>query len=202
MRTAYRKIFPTAYEFWYLALATVALVLVGNGKVILEHYNLIASSNILRNEFSDSVGSGLHLLDNFQATPGLVTFVTWGLVGLIVLGIVQSFVRASGLIAFERDLSSNQYIHPQNFSRHRYWERIIIDSIVSFLLLFLLVIGAGLYVVFLVPFSFGLVQTNVLHASLMHFVGMSLGMVAIFVGTTLLYMLLKLVVWHRHISRQ
>jgi len=197
-----RLIIPTTFELWCVACCAAALLLAGNAKLLLEHYNLISSSTVVGQELSDRFTSGLGVLDSFSLTPGLVTFTVWGAIGLIVFSLAQAVLRASNALHYERDLGSNRYVHPESFSRERYWQRVAQDSLASFGLLCLLAVAGGFYLLCIVPVSFFYLQGFLLHLSLSRLMNALLGIFTAFAGTLGLYIILKLVLWHHRRSRQ
>jgi hypothetical protein len=154
----------------------------------------------VHDQLAHRVASGLDVLDNFTFTPAIVTFVTWGLIGLVLFSLVQSLMRASGTLQFERDLSSNRYIHPQNFKRSTFWRHIIIDTTISFALLAVLAASAIMYLLFIVPVGFAYVQRVLVQFSLSNMLVCLVGAFTIFSGTLLLYLLLKITVVHYRFS--
>jgi hypothetical protein len=202
MRTKERQLFLSTFELWCIALVSLALLIAGSAQVFLERYGLIGSSAEIHRQLTSQVSSGLSVLDSFTVTPAVVTFITWGLIGLVLFSVIQAAARASGIVRFERDLSSNRYVHPQNFDRATYWRRIVTDTLLSFVLLALLVAAAVMYVVFAVPVSFVYVQRFLLHVSLPHTLDLLAGLFTIFVGTTALYWLIKLAAWHHHLANR
>lgn len=202
MHTKERQLLLSAFELWCVALVSLGLLIVGNARIFLERYGLIGSSAEIHRQLTSQVSSGLSVLDSFTVTPALVTFITWGMIGLVLFSIIQAAVRASGIVRLERDLSSNRYVHPQNFDRGVYWKRIATDAVLSFVLLALLVAAAVMYVVFAVPVGFAYVQRFLLHISLPHTFDLLAGLFTIFVGTALLYWLIKLAVWHHHLANR
>jgi hypothetical protein len=177
-------------------------LILGDAKTFLQHYDLISSSVVVRDQLSNTLGNSLGVLDSLSFTPGLVTFITWSLIGLVTFSTVQALVRASGVIEYERELGSNRYVHPQNFSQKSYWRHIVADALASFGLSVSLVVVATLYVVFVVPTGLTYTQQFIVHASLAHLLNLLLGMLTILIGTGLLYLLLKVVVWHHRYTQR
>jgi hypothetical protein len=202
MRTQENPFVPSIYEYWYLFLAAVAVLIAGNARVLLQHYGLIASSNIVGDRVSSTVGSGLRAIDTFSATPGVVTFMTWGIVGLILFSLVQAFVKASGVIDFEREVGSNHFVHPDNFNRRNYWRTILLNTFLSFGLTVLLLIGTMLYVLFVVPVASLYLQRFLIVSSMGRVLDLVLSLFVVSTGTFALYFIVKAVLWqHRHSQR-
>lgn len=197
-----RPLLLTSYEAWCASLVAFAVLVAGQGHLILEKLGLMDSSAIVKGQVTSKVGSGLQTLDSFRLTAGLVTFLVWGLVGLVTLSVIRGIMQATGAIKFESELSSNRYVHPQGFNRDRFWRRVIIDTVLSFALLLLLVVGAIAYVVWAVPFSLNHVRSFILETSVTNAIGLALGAVILVATTIAVYYLLKLVLWHHRVSQR
>jgi hypothetical protein len=202
MRAKENPLLPSVYEYWYLGLASLAVLIAGNAKVLLQHFGLINSSGVVGERVSDTVGSGLRVLDTFNATPGVVTFITWGVIGLILFSLVQTFVRASGYIEFEREVGSNRFVHPANFSRRRYWRTILLHAFLSFGLIILLLIYAALYVLFVVPVASLYLQRVLIVSDPSRLLDLALCIFVTGAGTFVLYFILKAVLWQHRISQR
>jgi len=191
--------FLTTYELWWVALTALALLLIGNARFLLERLGLINASSVVHQQVAQTVGTGLGRLDTFTITPTVVTFLVWGGAGLILFSIIQGLLRASGTVQFERDLSSDRYIHPAGFSRASYWRRVIENTVISFVLLALLVTGAVGYVVYITPVSIDYLQVFLLNISLHTLPDLLASILVACTGTLVLYCLLKLAIWHHRL---
>jgi hypothetical protein len=202
MRTKENPFIPSVYEYWYLALAALVVLIAGNAKALLEHFGLIDSSTIVGDQVSGTIGSGLRVLDTFNATPGLVTFITWGIIGLVLFSVIQAFVKASSIIDFEREVGSNHFVHPANFSRRRYWRTVMLNSFLSFGLIMMLLISIVLYVLFVVPVASLYLQRFLIVSSLGRWLDLVFSFFVVGTGTFAVYFILKAVLWqHRHSQR-
>lgn len=200
MQKIFKRALPSGIELGYVALAAFALLLVGNAKFILQRYGLIGPSALVQRQLAHGVGSGLQYLDSFNITAGAVNFIIWSLVGLVGFSVVQALLKATGIIRFERDLSSNRYVHPQNFDRKVYWRHIVTDAAISFILLALLAAVTALYVVIIVPTALNYTQQFIISSDMSHLGSLAIGAVTAFAGTFVVYALWKLVVWHHRAS--
>jgi hypothetical protein len=196
MRSPFSRLVPNSAEVGGIAFASLLIVLIGNAKDLLNYYGLISSSDVIQSQLSSSFGSGLSKLDSFSVTPTVVTFGIWGLVGLTTLSIVQAILRVTGEIAYEKQVSSNDYIHPGNFSRQSYWAQITFHTLIS-LALWVLLAGVALAYLFgVIPLGFTYARHFLLHATLPGIGYLLLGLTLVFVGTLALYTCLKLVMRH------
>jgi hypothetical protein len=200
MRSNENPFFPTIYELGYVGIATLAVLIAGNAKALLEHFGLISSSDVVGDRVSTTVGSGLKVIDAFSATPGLVTFITWGIIGLILFSLVQAFIRASGEIEFEREVGSSRFIHPANFRRDRYWRTILFNAFLSFGLIVFLLISIVLYILFVVPIASLYLQRFLILSTASRLLALLVSLFIISVGTFALYCILKAVLWQYRAS--
>jgi len=202
MQKRNRSLVLSNLEVWSVSLVALALLLAGESHLLLQKLGLMSSSAIVSGQVSSKVGSGLQVLDSFRITAGLVTFMVWGVVGLITLSIIRGIMQATGTIKFESELSSNRYVHPQGFDRDRFWKRVVVDTTLSFVLLLLLIAGAVAYVAIALPFSLNHARRFILSLSASTIINLLVGFVIIIFSTLALYYLLKLVMWHHRVSQQ
>jgi len=189
------------YEYWYIGLAAAAVLLAGNAKVLLDHFGLISSSTIIGDHVGSTIGAGLHVIDAFSATPGVVTFITWGIIGLVLFSLVQAFFKASGYIEFQREVGSSRFIHPANFSSSKYWRTVLLNTFLSFGLIVLLLMTIVLYVLFVVPVSSLYLQRFLIVSFPTRLIALVISLFVISAGTFMLYFILKAVLWQHRKSQ-
>jgi hypothetical protein len=187
----------SSFELWCIALGSLAVLIAGNARALLGRYGLLNSSQVVGQQLSGRLTSGLGTLDSFSITPGLVTLIVWGGVGMAIFSLTQAILRASATVSFQRQLGSNRFVHPSNFNRRDYWRQVLTHTVVSFGLLALLVLVAGLYLLFVAPVSFYYSQAFLLDISLAHLPSLALGLFTVFAGTAALYGAAKLVRWQQ-----
>jgi hypothetical protein len=198
-RPSITQLLPNSIELGYVAIIACIVVLLGNGKMILERSGFIASTDLIGQQVSTKAATGLLTLDSFRFTANAVTFVVWGATGLIIYSALHALVRAMRLVAYERDLET-QYVHPQNFTHRAYWQAIVTDTIFGFMLLALLAIIGVLYVIVAVPTSYIYAQRFILHPTLSNIGDPFISIGIAFVATAVLYFALKLVIRHHRIT--
>lgn len=195
------QVLPNSIEYWYVALATSAIILVGNGKLLLERFGFIGSAHIIGQEVSTKVLWGGSLLDRFNFTANAADLVVWGVVGMIIYSAIQSLTQSLRIIKYERDFDSTQYVHPQNFTHRGYWQQILTNTILGFVFLILLAASAYVYISVVVPNSFAYIHRFILAPTHLYtVVDLCIGIIAMFVSTLILYLFLKLVVHHHRIK--
>lgn len=200
MKKAVTYSLPSALETGGIVFLSIMILLVGNAKDLLERYGLLSSSQIVKDRLAHGVDHGLTKLDSFRATNGVVTFVVWGAVGLVTFSFVQALLRASNQIRYEKQLSSNEYVHPANFNRRAYWRQIVRNGLVSFLLLACLVVALLFYIALMIPLSFLHARRFLLQPSAAHISELVIGLVVLAASTYIVYALLKITVIHHRRS--
>ena len=195
-RPVLSRLFPTSIELWYIVLVSCVLLVLGNGKLLLQKLELISSAQLIGGQVSTRVTSGLISLSTFKFTAGAANMIVWGATGLLIYSALQSAVRTLRTLQYDREFDSSSYIHPQNYSRRAYWHQIVLDAVLGFVLLALLVVGAVTYVVLAIPASFAYIQMFIVKPtlSIAYYPGLSLAIT--FAATAVLYLLIKLVIRH------
>lgn len=193
-------LYLSVFELWCLILVTTGFVLAGIAKPLLQRLDLIGTTNIVQAQIGNTLQSSLHSLDNLEGSASFVTFLTWAIVGLIVVSILQAAARASGLIQLERDVSSNRYVHPQGFTRRRFWSTILTDTLISVTLVtvFLLTIFVSIAVV--IPTSLGFLQLFTAGGAKQDALNAAMGLLALLADITIIYSLIKLLIWRYRVD--
>jgi hypothetical protein len=199
-RSPIRMLWPSAIELWYVAFTAFALLMIGNGKLMLEKAGLIGSAHLIGAQVSTKLLWGNNLLDTFHFTANAVSLVFWGATGLIIYSSLQAMMTSLREFQYKRDFDSNRYIHPQWFTHQGYWKQVVSDAVLGFVLLALFAAGAFAYVVVVVPDSFAYFHRFILHPSLSTVLYLPLSFVVAFVAAVVLYILLKLVIRHHRTS--
>jgi len=157
-RTPPSQLRPSSIELWYIAFIACVLILVGNGKLLLERAGLITSADLIGQQVSTTVLWGNNWLDNFRFTAGVINLLIWGATGLVIYSALQALVRAVRVFEYERDFDSQLYVHPQGFTHTSYWRQIIIDAVIGFALLAVFVVVLIGYIAVILPDSFVYMQ--------------------------------------------
>lgn len=92
---------------------------------ILRHFHLTQAQTLLLDKIGREVGKLLSLLDSFSFTNTVVTFLFWGVVGIVIYGLTTALVRLWQAGEEEKELASDEYIHPNGFSRTHFWRQVI-----------------------------------------------------------------------------
>jgi hypothetical protein len=201
MQKSLPKLFPSSTETAGIAFVSLLIVLLGNGKDLLERYGLLNSSQLVQKQLGNQVGSGLGKLDTFKFTDSVVSFAVWGVVGLISFSLLQAVLRTSNQIKYHKAVGSNRYVHPANFTRERFWRHIVIDTALSFGFLLLIVATVVFYFTYTLPKGFTHARRFLLHVSVTRVGDLLLGLVMVFVGTYLVYAAVRLALRHYHTTR-
>jgi len=195
-----RRLLPGAIELGYIAVVVCVLILAGNAKLILERAGLIGSASLIGQQVSTKASWGLNVLDTFRFTANVINLIVWGVMGLVIYSTLQAIVQGLRTIEYTRDVDSKLYVHPQNFTHHAYWRQIVAEAALGFVLLALLATGAILYIIVVVPASFAYLQRFILKPGLTTALDPLKSLVVAFVGTVVLYLVLKLVIRHHRVT--
>jgi uncharacterized BrkB/YihY/UPF0761 family membrane protein len=187
----------SSFELWCVALCSLTLLLGGDAKILLARLGLVSSADVVGRQLSGQVTSGLSALDSLSLTPGLVTLIVWGAVGMVIYSFIQALQRASASVKDTREVSSNRFIHPKNFDRRAYWRQVLVHTGASFGLLLLLALLAGLYLFYAIPVGFYYTQVFIQQMGVSQVPNLLLGLFVVLTGTTALYYVIKLVRWQR-----
>lgn len=193
-------LWPGTIELWYVAFATFALVMVGNGRLMLEKAGLLGSAHLIGAQVSTKVLWGSNLLDTFHFTANAVSLIFWGATGLIIYSVLQAIMQGLRDFEYRRDFDSNRFIHPQWFTHQGYWRQIISDAILGFVLLALLATSSFVYLAVAIPDSFAYFHRFILQPSLINVAYLPISFIIAFAATLVLYILLKLVIHHHRTS--
>lgn len=182
-------------------MLTLFVILLGNTKQLIEYYGLSTSGQIIKQNTSQAVATGLGKLDQFSFTDKVVTFMVWAIIGVLCFSIVQVIARFYRDFEIEEEVSSNRYIHPATFVRAVFWRQVILDFIG--LLFCLVVLGAALYclLAYVLPVTLTYTSTFLTGITVIHFGGFILGFVMLYGWLFVLTVIVKtLVNRHRLIS--
>ena len=102
---------------------------------LIRHFHLTHAQTILLDNIGHHITKGLAVLDALSFTNTVVTFLFWGLVGIIIYGFTTVMVRLWQLSQEDKELASDEYIHPADFSRQAYWRQILEKEAFSTVLL-------------------------------------------------------------------
>ena len=193
---------PSSLETWGVAFFSVVIAVLGNTHDLLQRYGLISSSRIVHDQLGKGVSQGLHTLDSFAVTQNATTFIVWGLVGLVTFSIIQTIWHTSQRVQYEEAVSSNAYIHPQNFTRRAYWRSIVTDLCLTIAFSALVFVVAVVHVLFAFPFATHHVGHFLLQISISNIPDLLTGLAVGFIATYALYAAWKLALWHHRAGQQ
>jgi len=162
-----RRLLPTRFELLALGILDITILLLSNSKVLLDHYGLDSSNQLIHDSTSHVIGNGLRSLDGFSLTSSLVTFLIWAVVGVFCFSIIQTIARAYHDIDEERALRSNRYIHPSTLTSQVFWRQTLLNF--GLLLISLVILAAIIYVFVVIVIPVGLQYSRQVidHASVM-----------------------------------
>ncbi len=132
VRNYWDTVRPSGIDIAYCAVVVLVGLFVIMLPTVFDTYNLLGAREILESGFGDFVGKILASIDKLSFTNSVVTFMFWGVVGMVVYALVSSLLRALQRAESERELASDEYVHPAVFSRATFWREELIESAVTF----------------------------------------------------------------------
>lgn len=120
---------------------------------LIRHLKLTHAQTILLDNIGHEVEKGLSKLDSLSFTNTVVTFLFWGIVGILIYGITTALVKLWQAGEENKELISEEYVHPEGFSKRHFWRQIVEKELFSAAILTaeLIVISATIFWVF--PFA-------------------------------------------------
>lgn len=127
---------------------------------MIRHFELTQAQTVLLDKVGHNTQKILSRLDSLSFTNTVVTFLFWGLIGILIYGLTTALVRFWQAGEEDKELASDEYVHPTGFSRRRFWKQIIEKEVFSAAILTaeLIVICAAIFW----AFPFGLMRVQVL----------------------------------------
>ncbi len=151
-----RNALPSPIDAAYVAVVVLIVLGVALLPTILAQYNLLGARDMLATDIGSWFNRVLMRIDSLSFTDTVVTFLFWCIVGIFVYAIVNGLTHIVENVERERELFSNEYVHPLDASRKEMWREKIFVSVFSF---FSLAIFIGLVAVII----FVLLPTTTLH---------------------------------------
>jgi|GEM_PF-1728028 len=197
MKIHYDRFLPLPYELLILLFVDVLLLILGNARRMIDYYGLHNSDTLIRSGASTVVTGGLSKIDSFSFTDPVVTFGMWALIGIFCFSAVQGIVRIYREVEDDKELSSSDYVHPDNFARGSFWERVLLDFATAFVSMLLIVAGLIVLWAFVLPTSLEHARAFLLDVSFVHLVDLVLGLVIMYAWLVIFFVLVKAFV-NRH----
>lgn len=119
---------PGGIDVAYSVAITALILFVLGMPTILDKYNTFGAREVLASDTGSFVSRVLLRIDELSFTNNVVTFLLWGLVGMVVYALVSSLLRALAKAELERELASDTYVHPAAFSRTKFWREELLIS--------------------------------------------------------------------------
>ncbi len=135
----------------YCATIALLILLVLLLPTILDTYNLLGADEALQSGLGNAINTVLIGIDRLSFTNSVVTFMFWGVVGMIVYGFVSSLLRTLQKAELERELVSDDYVHPAAFTRTKFLREELVTSATTFVTFLLFVIVTSVLVLQLLP---------------------------------------------------
>jgi len=98
---------------------------------LIRHLHLTHAQTLLLDNIGHWVEKVLSKLDSLSFTNTVVTFLFWGVVGILIYGLTTVLVKLWQAGEEEKELVSERYVHPEGFSKRQFWKQIIEKEIFS-----------------------------------------------------------------------
>ncbi len=143
-----RNALPSSIDAAYCAIGVLAVLGITLLPTVLTQYNLLGVREALTTDVGMWFTRLLARIDNLSFTDTVVTFLFWCIVGIFVYAIVNGLTHIVETVERERELFSNEYVHPLATSRRDMWHEKIFVSVSSFfsMMLFIAVITVIIFV--------------------------------------------------------
>lgn len=142
---------PSGIDIAYCAAVMWLALFVVMLPTMFETYNLVGARRMLETGIGNFVGTVLASVDQWSFTNSIVTFMFWGMIGMVVYAFVSSLIRAMQKAEEERELASDEYVHPADFSRTKFWLEELLESAITFLTFVVFVLVSTFVLLQLLP---------------------------------------------------
>lgn len=110
---------------------------------LVRYFHLTHAQTLLLDNIKQGMEKVLTVLDSLSFTNTVVTFLFWGVVGIVVYGLTAALVRLWQAGEEDKELVSDEYVHPTGFSKRHFWRQIIEKEALSAVILAAGLIGIG-----------------------------------------------------------
>jgi hypothetical protein len=182
MKIRLKTIIPSLQEAIVASVVSIIILFLTNSKQLLSYYGLQSSNEVIKSSAGNVLSDALKTLDSFSATNGIVTFLIWAVVGTVCFAIVESLGGAYHEFRLERQVSSNKYVHPLNFSGSKFWRGVILNAISLFFGLALLAASTLLFMILVLPIGLAYARNFLFDVTVVNAVYLVLGLLVMTVG--------------------
>ena len=189
---------PDGLSITAAILLGLVVVFLANAGYFFTFYGYQASAALVHQNTHNVIINFLQHIDRFELTDTIVTFLLWCVVGIFILALLQTVIRSYGAIRSDLDFTTDHYVKPQSFSRHRFFETLIFDILYLVLGMAMLLAAAVLFFGIALPYANSLIRRLASHTtSLTDYGAAALGILLTCLGVALITYLARLVV-RRH----
>lgn len=200
MKIHFKNIFPTLQEVILAAVLSAIILVLANSKQLLNYYGLESSNEVIKTNANNILDDALHVLDSFSATDGIVTFIIWAVVGIICFALVESFTGAYQEFRLERQISSNRFIHPSNFSTTNFWGGVFFNAVSLLCGLIFLAFTTLLFMLLALPSGLAYSRSFLFEPSLIDGAFFLLGIILISIGLLLVDIAVRFLLHRRRLA--
>jgi len=104
-------------------------------------------------------------------------------------------------VEFDKELSSNQYVHPTSFTKLHFWKQVIIEFTVLFIALLVTVLAVYGFVAYIVPTAVDYSRTFLIGLSVGNIGNLLIGVAIMYVWLVFIALCLHIVLRYRELVR-
>jgi hypothetical protein len=201
MKINLKYIVPTKEEVATAGVISLFIVLLSNSKRLLSYYGLQSTDEVIKTNAGNAVTGGLQVLDSFSLTNSVVTFLIWAVVGIICFALVESLAGAYGELKLERQITSNRYIHPTNFSNGKFWRGVFYNTLSLFFGLTLLAVATMFFMLVILPSGLAYSRSFLFLPSAQNALYLLIGLMVLSVGLLLIDIAIRFMLNRRRLVR-
>lgn len=132
MKIQLEKLVPTRAEILFCGFLALLIGILSNAKLLLAKQDLTSAATAITSGASKTLSEGLSKLDEYAFTTTAVTFLVWAVIGLLTLSVIQAIGYVLSEFNEQSRLSSNEFVHPTDFSRRSFWKSVFLTTLGSF----------------------------------------------------------------------
>lgn len=164
-QTYWQKIRPNGFDTIIGTLIILMVLVVALLPTIVIKHQLFTVENAVLAQLAHGFTAVLTGIDSMKFSATIVTFLLWGLVGLITYGIIMGIIRFWQHTETLKEMVSEEFVHPAEFSTKRYWRTLALREGVNIAVILLGLACVSIVVFALLPAATVHARTLVLNWS-------------------------------------
>ncbi len=196
----WQKIRPGVFELVSSALAAILVLMAALLPTFIAQHQLFTVENAVLSQMAHWLTKILVGIDSMKFSATIVTFLFWGLIGLVTYGVIMGFVRFWQHAEAVEEIVSEEFVHPAGFNAKHYWRTLALREGVNIAVILLTLFCASLVAFVLLPAATVHARTLVLEWSWPAVAQTAAAAILFWIGIVAVALCLR--AWHyRHILR-